>query len=56
MTDSLKILILVALTSVGCGAPEEDAEPEIVVEVRTAKAVVQDVEQTVRVPATVFPR
>ncbi len=56
MSVSSKTLILALLALLGCAPPEEDAEPEMVVKVRTAQATLQDIEQVVSAPATIFPR
>jgi len=56
MNVSSKTLVLALLTFLGCAPAQEDAEPEIVVEVRTAQATLQDVEQAVSAPATIFPK
>ncbi len=55
MTDSIKVAFLSALLLAGCGGPEEGAEPEMIVEVRTAQARVEDVEQILSAPANIFP-
>jgi len=51
----MTILVLAILALGGCAAPEETADPRVVVEVRTAKATVQDVEEVVLAPAIIFP-
>lgn len=56
MSDSSKILVVALLACLGCAPPQEDAEPEIVIKVRTAQATVQDVEQAVSAPAMIFPK
>src|SRR5262249_56641151 len=49
--------IACGLLIVGCKAhSEEEKAPKPVVEVKTAKAEVTDLELTVRAPATIFPR
>src|SRR5262249_21079841 len=49
--------IVWGLLIVGCKArSEEEKAPKPVVEVKTAKAEVTDLELTVRAPATIFPR
>lgn len=50
-----KFLVIAALASSGCNAPQEEVEPELVVEVRTAQASARDVEVTVTAPATIYP-
>ncbi len=52
----MRIYILAALALVGCGAPDEAVEPQVVVDVKTAKAVIQDVEEIAVAPATVFAK
>ena len=63
MSDStqppaLPVLALSALLGFwGCAAePQAETEPEIVVEVRTAQSKLEDVEQALRAPATIFPK
>ena len=55
MTQYAKLLFITALAWSGCANSEEPPEPDVVVAVRTAQATVQDVEETVNAPATVFP-
>ncbi|MCB9383525.1 MAG: efflux RND transporter periplasmic adaptor subunit [Bryobacterales bacterium] len=55
MTQTAKLLALATLLSTACTQPDEVSEPEVVVEVQTAKAEVRTVEEMVRAPATVFP-
>ena len=55
MTEFAKFPVIAVLVLGACGAPEEAPEPEVVVEVRTAEATVQDVEVIVSAPATVYP-
>ncbi len=50
-----KILIAAALALSSCSAPEETAEPQMVVDVKTAQASLQDVEVTVTAPAAIYP-
>ena len=52
----MRIVILAALSLVGCGSPGEAVAPQVVVDVKTAKAVVQDVEEIAVAPATVFAK
>jgi multidrug efflux pump subunit AcrA (membrane-fusion protein) len=55
MTQYSKLLFITALAWSGCANSEEPPKPDVVVAVRTAQATVQDVEEMVNAPATVFP-
>ncbi|MDA0206100.1 MAG: efflux RND transporter periplasmic adaptor subunit [Acidobacteria bacterium] len=52
----MRILILAALALLGCGAPDQATEPQVVVDVKTAIAAIQDVEEIASAPATVFAK
>jgi len=52
----MRFLVLVALALVGCGAPDEAVAPPVVVDVKTAKAAIQDVEEIANAPATIFAK
>lgn len=56
MKSLIQISILAVLVVAGCGAPDEVVEPQVVVDVRTAEAVVQDIEEIAIAPATVFAK
>jgi multidrug efflux pump subunit AcrA (membrane-fusion protein) len=56
MKLSSLFLILAALAATSCAEPETDAQPELVVSVRTAKAERRDVQAVTSAPATIFAR
>ncbi|MEZ5364283.1 MAG: efflux RND transporter periplasmic adaptor subunit [Bryobacterales bacterium] len=54
MKGYCKLSLFGALLCAGCSQPADQPEPEVVVEVRTARAAIREVEDTVTAPATVF--